>query len=78
MKNSEPDIEDAANLPCLRNSWEVIHGDESMPICLQGQSSKWYKVFTLADLQNVFKMIGNSNYLLSAGNTAKGMYEQNI
>lgn len=66
-----PDIEDAARLPCLRQSWELVLGDESSPICIEGPS-KWYKVYTIADLLKVFDTIGTSSYLLVAGNTAKG------
>ncbi|KAF7271079.1 hypothetical protein GWI33_016039 [Rhynchophorus ferrugineus] len=47
---------------------------KNAPLCFNLKGSKWMKIYTIKDLLNTLKIIGDRTYKLVAGNTAKGVY----
>nr|XP_029717269.1 aldehyde oxidase 3-like [Aedes albopictus] len=52
--------------------------DEQKPIrILFGDGREWHKVYSLQEVLNILKQIGDRPYMLVCGNTANGVYRRN-
>ncbi|KAF6211819.1 hypothetical protein GE061_012334 [Apolygus lucorum] len=56
------------------NFAELALAPKSIKIEFTGINTKWYKVTTVFEVLQVLDLIGESSYMLMAGNTSRGLY----
>ncbi|KAJ9584593.1 hypothetical protein L9F63_021063, partial [Diploptera punctata] len=74
LRNKVQDIEDLHEIKmCKRFGMRCII-DCVNEECLEEDFVHWFKATQINDIFDIFKQIGNSTYMLVAGNTAHGVY----
>lgn len=72
-----PDIEDVfpckIKEECKSACQEICEKSENLPFYLDYGDGRWYKVYKISEIMQLFKMYPQSSYMLVSGNTAKGI-----
>lgn len=75
-----PDIEEysASKGRCFENCNRVCNKAIMPPISSVSGNSSWFEVYSINEIFDVLRRIPNSTYMLIAGNTARGRYDNYV